>query len=73
MCGVARYLAIWQSCATRTGSADGSIHTLNVPNRRALPAFAPERVVEMPARLERAGATPLVQDALPSEVMGLLH
>jgi len=52
---------------------NGSIHTLNVPNRRALPGFADERVVEVPARLEAHGATPLVQDALPSEVMGLLH
>lgn len=50
-----------------------SIHTLNVPNRSALPDFAPERVVEVPARLERDGATPLVQPALPSEIVGLLH
>ena len=50
-----------------------SIHTLNVPNRTALPDFAPDRVVEVPARLESNGATPLVQPALPSEVVGLLH
>jgi len=52
---------------------DGSIHTLNVPNRTALPDFAPERIVEVPARLERAGATPLVQPRLPSAVVGLLR
>lgn len=52
---------------------DGRIYTLNVPNRGALPALAPDRVVEVPARLERRGATPLVQDRLPSAVMGLLH
>jgi 6-phospho-beta-glucosidase len=52
---------------------DGSIHTLNVPNRTALPTFAPDRVVEVPARLERAGATPLVQERLPSAVSGLLQ
>lgn len=51
---------------------DHSIHILNVPNRSALPGFAPDRVVEVPARLERASATPLVQDALPSELAGLL-
>ena len=51
---------------------DGSIHTLNVPNRGALPDFAPDRVVEVPARLERRGATPLVQNPLPSAVTGLL-
>jgi 6-phospho-beta-glucosidase len=52
---------------------DGSIHTLNIPNRSALPNFAPDRVVEVPARLEKVGATPLVQEPLPSEVAGLLH
>lgn len=53
--------------------ANGSIHTLNIPNRTAVPDFAPDRVVEVPARLERAGATPLVQPRLPSAVVGLLH
>lgn len=52
---------------------NASIHTLNVPNRGALPDFAPDRVVEVPARLEPKGATPLVQPHLPSEVVGLLH
>lgn len=52
---------------------DKHIHTLNIPNRSAIPALAPGRVVEVPARVERAGATPLVQDALPADVMGLLH
>lgn len=52
---------------------DGSIHTLNVPNRTALPDLAPERVVEVPARLERVGATPLVQERLPAAVVGLLQ
>lgn len=39
----------------------------------ALPTFAPDRVVELPARLERRGATPLVQEPLPSAVSGLLQ
>lgn len=52
--------------------ADHAIHTLNVPNRSALSGFARDRVVELPARLERTSATPLVQEALPHEVMGLL-
>ena len=50
------------------------IHTLNVPNRTALPDFSPERIVEVPARLEHGGATtPLTQNNRPSEVVGLLH
>ena len=52
---------------------DASIHTLNIPNRSAIPNFAVDRVVEVPARLEFRGATPLVQNALPSDVVGLLH
>jgi 6-phospho-beta-glucosidase len=52
---------------------NASIHILNIPNRSALPDFAPDRIVEVPARLERAGATPLVQDPLPSAVVGLLQ
>lgn len=50
-----------------------SIHILNVPNRGAIPNFAPDRIVEVPARLERDGATPLVQPRLPSEVAGLMQ
>lgn len=50
-----------------------SIHTLNIPNRGALAGFAADRAVELPARLEARGATPLVQPVLPSDVMGLLH
>jgi len=52
---------------------DASIYTLNVPNRSALPDFAADRVVEVPARLEEMGATPLVQPHLPSDVVGLLQ
>jgi 6-phospho-beta-glucosidase len=52
---------------------DASIHTLNVRNRGALPDLAPERIVEVPARLEARGASPLAQDRLPSEVTGLLR
>ena len=52
---------------------DSSIHTLNVPNRAALPDFALDRVVEVPARLEQAGAKPLAQPSLPVEVVGLLQ
>jgi len=52
---------------------DGSIHILNVPNLSALPGFGPDRIVEVPARLEPRGATPLVQERLPSELAGLLH
>jgi 6-phospho-beta-glucosidase len=51
---------------------DGAIHTLNIPNRSALPDFAPDRVVEVPARVGAAGVTPLAQEHFPSEIVGLL-
>ncbi len=51
---------------------DASIHTLNVPNRGALPDFAYERIVEVSACLNIKGATPLVQKPLASERKGLL-
>ena len=52
---------------------DGSVHTLNIPNRSALPDFAPDRIVEVPARVGMGSVTPLVQDKFPSEILGLLH
>lgn len=52
---------------------DGAIHTLNVRGGGALPGFDAERVVEVPCRLDRLGATPLVQPPLPGEVTGLLR
>jgi 6-phospho-beta-glucosidase len=51
---------------------DGAIHTLNVLNGNALPGFDTGRVVELPCRLDRLGATPLAQNPLPHTVMGLL-
>jgi 6-phospho-beta-glucosidase len=51
---------------------DGAIHILNVPNGGALPGFDADRVVEVPCRLDRLGATPLTQPPLPNQVMGLL-
>lgn len=52
---------------------EGSIHTLNIPNRSALPDFAPDRIVEVPARVGMGSATPLVQERFPAEILGLLH
>jgi len=51
---------------------DGAIHTLNVLNGHALPGLDADRVVELPCRLDRLGATPLAQNPLPHSVMGLL-
>jgi 6-phospho-beta-glucosidase len=48
------------------------IFPCNVPNRGAIPNFPAERVVEVPCLVDRYGATPLVQPALPPQVRGLL-
>ena len=45
---------------------------VNVPNRGALPDFPGDLVVEVPALIGNHGATPLVQDALPRPVVGLV-
>lgn len=44
---------------------------VNVPNRGALSDFPDDRVVEVPAVLNRHGAQPLVCDALPPQVVGI--
>jgi 6-phospho-beta-glucosidase len=45
----------------------------NVPNRNAMANFAADRVVEVPCLVDRHGATPLVQPALPRAVSGLVE
>lgn len=45
---------------------------VNVPNRGALPDFPDDLVVEVPALVDAAGWTPLVQPPLPRAVAGLV-
>lgn len=52
---------------------DGSIFTLNVPNQDALPDFPPDRVVEVPARLEGKSTAPQRYSSFPAEIRGLLY
>ncbi len=51
----------------------GRVEMLNVPSRGVLPSLAPERVAEVPCRIDRHGATPLAQGELPSELHGLIN
>lgn len=46
---------------------------VNVPNQGALPDFAPDQVVEVPALCTRHGAAPLVQPRLPQAVRPLMQ
>lgn len=45
---------------------------VNVPNRGALSDFPDDLVVEVPALIDKHGATPLVQGPLPKAVVGLV-
>jgi 6-phospho-beta-glucosidase len=51
---------------------EGRAERLNVPTLGTLPGQPPERVAEVPCRLDRHGATPLAQGPLPTELHGLI-
>ncbi|MBV9282008.1 MAG: glycoside hydrolase [Chloroflexi bacterium] len=50
----------------------GEVWPVNVPNRGAIADFPDDMVVEVPARVDRAGATPIPQGHLPRQVLGLV-
>jgi 6-phospho-beta-glucosidase len=54
-------------------SDSGRVEMVNVPNRGAFAGMPYERVAEVPCRLDRLGATPLVQGGLPGELSGLIE
>jgi 6-phospho-beta-glucosidase len=52
----------------------GTTWPVNVPNRGgALPGFPDDLVVEVPATVDRTGATPIPQPPLPEAVRGLIE
>ena len=53
-------------------SNSGRVEMINIPNQGALPGLPPERVAELPCRLDSFGATPLAQGDLPGELRGLI-
>ena len=50
---------------------DGAVHEVDIRNDGTLPGLADDDVVEVPARVTSAGAEPLEQPPLPSELLGL--
>jgi len=54
-------------------SGDGEIHVVNVRNAGTLAGLADDDVVELPARVDREGATPLEQAPLAPELLGLVQ
>jgi 6-phospho-beta-glucosidase len=52
-------------------SGDGAVHEVDVRNNGTLAGLADDDVVEVPARVTRAGAEPLGQPPLAPELLGL--
>ena len=50
----------------------GETHIVNVPQRGAVPGWPADWVLEMPARVSRAGVEPLPAEPLPPVCFGLL-
>jgi 6-phospho-beta-glucosidase len=50
----------------------GQVHVVNLPNRGAVPAYPADWVLELPARVDRAGLHPLPADPLPAACFGLV-
>ena len=53
-------------------SNSGRVEMINLPNRGSFPSLPAGRVAEVPCRLDSAGATPLAQGDLPTELHGLI-
>ncbi|HEX4527286.1 MAG TPA: 6-phospho-beta-glucosidase [Gaiellaceae bacterium] len=54
-------------------SGDGAVHEVDVRNEGTLAGLASDDVVEVPARVTRAGAQPLPQTPLAPELLGLVQ
>jgi 6-phospho-beta-glucosidase len=55
-----------------SGQRLGETHIVNVPHRGAVPGWPADWVLEMPARVSRAGVEPLPAEPLPPVCFGLL-
>jgi 6-phospho-beta-glucosidase len=51
----------------------GDVQVVNVANEGTLPGLAPSDVIEVPARVDRSGATPLAVPPLDADMLGLVQ
>lgn len=51
----------------------GAVHVVDVRNNGTIDGLADEDVIEVPARVSRAGATPLPQPSVAPELLGLMQ
>jgi 6-phospho-beta-glucosidase len=69
--------AFYSEAATRLvgslASGDGAVHVIDVRNGTAVAGLAVDDVVELPARVDGAGAHPLPQRPLAPELLGLVQ
>jgi 6-phospho-beta-glucosidase len=69
--------AFYSEAATRLvaslASGDDAVHVVDVRNGTAVAGLAEDDVVELPARVDRAGAHPLPQRPLGPELLGLVQ
>jgi 6-phospho-beta-glucosidase len=54
-------------------TGDGATHVVDVRNGGAIPNLPADVVVELPARIDRTGATPLPTEPLAPEMLGLVQ
>lgn len=54
-------------------TGDGVVHVVDVRNAGAIPNLPDDAVVEVPARIDRSGATPLPTAPLAPEMLGLVQ
>ncbi len=54
-------------------TGDGAVHVVDVRNAGAIPNLPDDAVVEVPARIDRSGATPLPTAPLAPEMLGLVQ
>jgi 6-phospho-beta-glucosidase len=69
--------AFYSEAATRLvrslAGGDRAVHVVDVRNGTAIAGLAADDVVELPARVDRAGAHPLSQRPLAPELLGLVQ
>ncbi|HYJ75078.1 MAG TPA: 6-phospho-beta-glucosidase [Kineosporiaceae bacterium] len=71
--GGAYYSEAAVALLTSLVTGDGAVHEVDVPNAGTLPGLADDDVVEVPARVDRAGPHPLPQPPLAPELLGLVQ
>ena len=54
-------------------TGDGAVHVVDTRNRGAIPNLPDDAVVEVPARIDRTGATPIPTAPLAPEMLGLVQ